>query len=464
MLKLILRSAFLLPAFIFCTSTMAKLSLVDSGVYVGDATIIDSKVYITGTSGADLSNAIDVYFPLNTFSTDARYNRENWTVMNNKNIGGTTDLVLPRLYLDATPFAKTPYIRIDIAHNETAVRNIHAAVEKDGNSQTDYEVINLYDSQAAAMVGSANTQITDLSPNLVDSIYLRLDDICQEPHPRICLHGDTTTGDMTGTTSVDESIGIMIFADTSIYNKDDTVTVAAATTPLFFDLKLSDVIKDAPLAPTVSEVIIGDTQLTVSFNATGYTSNQLYSMIYVNTASIPTVTPVGTSTLSFLSTHKPELNPPLTTGEYTISGLQNDSEYNVSVAQINKWYFSTALSTSAAGVPLEIATFLQSQSCYFVAAGFREDHHILTFFKMFRDYFLRNYDWGQDFIRFYYKSAPRYAQIVYDSPILSKMFRGFFTFLYYLMKAMKWLALGLSLLTGFMIYRKLKLRIFIPRS
>lgn len=131
-------------------------------------------------------------------------------------------------------------------------------------------------------------------------------------------------------------------------------------------------------------------------------------------------------------------NLPFTySGDVVFDNLVNGATYTFSVALINKYQFSTIPSPAQAGSPESIETFLQSQQCYLLSAGFQEEHYIIDYFKGIRDqYLLKNWA-GTLFVKFYYWSAPKVTHYIYESSILSAIFRGFgyslyFIFNYYL--------------------------------
>lgn len=125
-------------------------------------------------------------------------------------------------------------------------------------------------------------------------------------------------------------------------------------------------------------------------------------------------------------------------GDVVFENLENGITYSFAVALINKYQFSTIPSSVRSGQAESIETFLKSQQCYLLSAGFQEEHYVIEYFKGIRDQYLLKSWAGSKFVQFYYWSAPKFTRYIYESSILSAFFRGFgytlyFIFHYYLL-------------------------------
>lgn len=141
-------------------------------------------------------------------------------------------------------------------------------------------------------------------------------------------------------------------------------------------------------------------------------------------------------------------------GEIFIKNLTNYEEYWVGVAFVNKWSFATLISETQSQIPERIEAFLEAKACYLLSAGFREDHYVLDYFRNFRDKFLVKSVWGKRFIQFYYDTAPKYAQIIWQNETLAKFVRFFAFMAYFLMRYFP--AIALLICTGLILRKVLR--------
>lgn len=123
--------------------------------------------------------------------------------------------------------------------------------------------------------------------------------------------------------------------------------------------------------------------------------------------------------------------PAIQKSEITVTDLPNGPEVTLSVAFFDKYGFVSTLSNHLSFSPMEIQELLKKQSCFLLTAGFGEEHYIINFFRSYRDHVLSNSWLGKKFIKVYYRSAPHYAVIIYQSEILRFGIRSMAYVLYF---------------------------------
>lgn len=112
--------------------------------------------------------------------------------------------------------------------------------------------------------------------------------------------------------------------------------------------------------------------------------------------------------------------------------LVNSTAYMLSIGLMDKYKFVSNLSNAGVGTPTQIQELLKKQACYILTAGFGEEHYITNYFRAYRDHVLANSWLGRKFIRFYYRTAPHYALIIYRSETLRLIVRGFAYSVYFI--------------------------------
>ncbi len=131
-----------------------------------------------------------------------------------------------------------------------------------------------------------------------------------------------------------------------------------------------------------------------------------------------------------------------------VDDLTNGTTYNFKVAWVDKWGYTSTLSSATGDVvPELIDTLLDKTSCYLITAGFGKEHYVIDYFRNFRDKFLLQTKLGTMFVNFYYATAPEYAKKLYKIPILRKIVVGMSFILYWLMNY--WLYFTIILLLTF---------------
>ena len=196
--------------------------------------------------------------------------------------------------------------------------------------------------------------------------------------------------------------------------------------------------------PTLHFVLKGDGRLYIQY--TGELTPDAYKSVAIKlnapsgSQDVATATSVGTIVDENYSSCSGGLQ------QIIVNNLINDLPYNMAVACVDKFNFATKFTASISGTPEPISAFLEKNACYFISAGFGEEHYVLAFFREFRDQVLLESSWGQDFVGWYYRTAPKYANIVYTSDSLSFMVRVASHCLYFILNFWK-LIFALSALT-----------------
>ncbi len=210
---------------------------------------------------------------------------------------------------------------------------------------------------------------------------------------------------------------------------------------IYYKVNMSDKVPTKSL--TLSSIQKGDGRLTMNFSgglSIGNMTDELFykTLIYDFNKDLANVIEqgIGLDIDGALGTsgNIHILNPPQREGAVDIKSLENDRTYNLAVALVNKYQFANTLSKSLVETPIEIEALLKKQACYLVTAGFQREHYILDFFRSFRDQVLLKSTIGAWLVKKYYKTAPDYAPLIYNSKILSFLVKGFSYGLFYTMK------------------------------
>lgn len=260
---------------------------------------------------------------------------------------------------------------------------------------------------------SANTQVNfSLTPN----------DICK-------VTGNTCNAITTATAPVKV---IVYFYLSSVAGQDITgsqaIDVATATGGVYFETQLSAKVYDAgTLIPVMTNLSVGDKRLVITYGSTSQMDPALFKRViaygYTDTSTIKSGGKAFQRADTGALINKDIDISKAQSGELTIADLSNNTTYNVALAFQDKFLFASALSESRIGKPIAIQELLKKQACYLLTAGFGEEHYVITFFRHYRDQVLANSWLGRKFINIYYKTAPRYALMIYKSETIRFMIR-----------------------------------------
>lgn len=143
-------------------------------------------------------------------------------------------------------------------------------------------------------------------------------------------------------------------------------------------------------------------------------------------------------------------------GELKLRNLTNGTRYYAFLGVVDKYYLAPKFSPQASATPQAIEELLKQQNCFFLTAGFGEDHKVIRGFRAFRDQFLLKTFLGKTFVGLYYKIAPLYAPAIYKMDYVRLYIRLWSTFLYTIPNYLPWL-FGLFFI---LILRRIKLPFF----
>jgi hypothetical protein len=206
---------------------------------------------------------------------------------------------------------------------------------------------------------------------------------------------------------------------------------------------------------TLKDLYKGDLRLTVDFEREDIT--EPYALV----AYQPNSKTFSGGTYADVTSDTNEWKPlsviltPAKESEMDIFPLSNNVEYPVSLAYVDKWKFATLFTPAKAETTEALNVFLQKEACYFISAGFKKKHFVLDYFRSIRDDILLKSFWGRAFVKFYYRTAPYYAQnYIYPSKVLSFLVRFFSYILYYFLTNLGFILLILSGLAYLLISRR----------
>ena len=205
----------------------------------------------------------------------------------------------------------------------------------------------------------------------------------------------------------------------------------------------------------LKDLFKGDLRLTADYEREDIT--ELYALVAYKTNNGYSVGgPRGDATSdSGMAKNLSEVLKPDKSSEIDIFPLFNDKEYSISLALVDKWQFVTNLTPQKTETTEALNVFLQKEACYFISAGFKKKHFVLDYFRSIRDDILLKSSWGRTFVKFYYRTAPYYAQnYIYPSKVLSFLVRFFSYILYYFLSNLVFILLILSGLAYLLIYRR----------
>jgi len=262
--------------------------------------------------------------------------------------------------------------------------------------------------------------------------YLKVDlkNLCDDVSDA-CDDFDTSTPD-----SNEETLEFFIaFAAKDI--SGDLADAAESDDGVFYNLNISDKIPGGNLI--INNAIPGDNKVTLDV-AVESTLTQMGSELYQTIIEYDD----GNTTEEFAE------EPPITSGLIDLKDLTNGVTYSIRVAPMNKYQIRSIYSTKVSAKPQDIETFLKSQACYLVSAGFQKEHYVLDYFRHIRDAYLLKTEIGKRIVKFYYSTAPKYARVIYQDKTLSFIVIVLSYFLYYAMHSLIFL---LPLLVIFTFFR-----------
>ncbi len=212
----------------------------------------------------------------------------------------------------------------------------------------------------------------------------------------------------------------------------DTVVPSTSTGGVFFEVVLSNrIYLDTDLKVFITNPRKGDKRILMDYTSDN-SMLDFKKIVVFNHSSAPGVTnkPIGDAGYAgALISHDYSTSQ---SGSIVVNDLTNGTPVTLSVAFMDKFGFLTTLSDDITEQPTEIQELLKKQACFILTAGFGEEHYVTNFFRSYRDRVLANSWIGRKFIKIYYSSAPHYAVIIYNHPLVRLGIRAFAYTLYFL--------------------------------
>jgi hypothetical protein len=286
-------------------------------------------------------------------------------------------------------------------------------------------------------VMAKSTLISANQTNLSAYFNLAPKDICKA----LIANGNTACTNLEIGSSASTTIKPIIYFFLSSDNLDisgsTTIDPGTATGGVYFESQMSNrVYTDSDLQTLINTLKVGDKRLIAEFSSNATMDSSIFKKVIVFKYTDTTVEKVGFPTYRDILLLGGSLDATdvstAQSGEFTLSGLTNNQTYNISIAFLDKFLFATTFSASRKGTPLEIQELLKKQACFLLTAGFGEEHYVISFFRGYRDQVLAHTWLGRKFITAYYKSAPHYADIIYQTEWMRLVIRSAAYCLYFL--------------------------------
>ncbi len=420
---------FLTLFFTLITAQAADIELQeDYKAYWGSTSLNPSRsVYVKESSSNGTSDPHLIYLPfdITELATDEANSTSAYSVL-----GGETlpPIQLPIISsgLSDGMFSDNPCVGIYIKNTTDFTRYVYIAGKM--AEEALYKVSGgIFSTFAACIAGtSSGEDHLSMSSHQERVLWLHLGVFCSSG--RQC----NSTDSFGVASGIEKDLDLYIFGlssedygiATEVTPSNDTISGKGQ----YFELKLSSLI--STYATELDDLTRGDERLHATFD--GENNESLFGDGVLMNIAVSYAAPVASS-LTLQEAYDAGVDDfvlkffedeSTLAGTFDVMGLTNGHSYNIGVAAVNKYYFSTRVSPSLAGKPLAIEAFLDEKSCFFLSAGFKTDHYVLDYFRYVRDHFLKKFAWGRAFISFYYAEAPRYAMDIYYSPFWSFCIRS----------------------------------------
>ncbi|MBT6326244.1 MAG: hypothetical protein HOJ35_09760, partial [Bdellovibrionales bacterium] len=399
----------------FADDTVRISDLDDPIIYASNSLSAASLMLIdlpTSGEGNTESSPFEVYIPLGGNGADDQHLN---TIIENPN----EDPILSPAFLPEIPLDTTSNSFIQVytllTNESTNTLYLNIAIEDEDEDEED-EKFKIFSLSTSVSIAASSAEYSYASFNLGD--------MCENID---CSKIQTTAGEN------DDDFLVYLFLD------DDQNAVGTSVTTsengIFVKLSISDELPEGVL--TIDDDLVkGDGRLFVEFSGgedITQVGDDFYRTIIFKYDDSITTEQSEASINTYSLGEKWSIEDESLSGSLYIKGLTNNTQYNFSLGIVNKYQFSSLLSSSKLGTPENIDAFLETHACYLVSAGFKTEHFVLDYFRFIRDHYLINNIVGQQFIDFYYKTAPKYAKIVYHNEYLSFAIRIISYFIYYLL-------------------------------
>ncbi len=200
---------------------------------------------------------------------------------------------------------------------------------------------------------------------------------------------------------------------------------------IYFKYFLGNIVNPSP--PIIDSIAKGDERVKVNFSGTGiFYLNDVIGIKYPDSS-------LGNEQTYFEAlvdngVLASDENGAKNSGSLVLKNLTNNQLIKVGVAYVNKFKFASLVSDADEQTPQAITTFIQEKECYLLSAGFQKNHYVLEYFRAFRDNFLIKNFLGRGFVKWYYRTAPHYAEIIYNNAPLRFLVRSLGYLAYFTIK------------------------------
>lgn len=301
-------------------------------------------------------------------------------------------------------------------------------IDADGRRSLFVAVKDTADTSGASwVVVKVVNEVTTSSQNDIEtSVAFDPNSICTTYLPSLCT-------DFTSVLSDRHTFSLFLFlADNG--DNNNNIVLGSIIDPndysgkgLYWNFKLSSKLPSFPSGSiSLTEVRRGDKRILLDYSIPSAITDFKEIMVVFNqsktTSSSNEVFSSIASSLTNFSTSFDDYGKNLS-GFVTLKNLKNGSDYSASIGVIDFYYLAPAFSPVGTGMPATIEELLKDQNCFFLTAGFGEDHPVIRGFRNFRDSVLLKTHAGNVFVGIYYKIGPVLAPFLYKSEVLRELVR-----------------------------------------
>ncbi len=356
-------------------------------------------------------------------------------------------------------------LHLNITPDSSDARHLYAVVQwGDDSANDEFQIV-------ADINGNAKirTFFTTSAQNDID-IKFNIGDLCFEGSIKsgeVCKELDNQGA---GDNLVTKKVKMFLFLSDENYGVgDNDIDIDEHSDGLFVQLNLSSEVPESAAtlntgAPILDNAESGDSEVSINLADTDnvdISSSDFHGIYFFNLGSVQSAqdySAVRASRIDYTLGEdiREEDNKPI-----VLKDLINSQVYYIGLAYVNKYQLASDASNTIEARPLEIEAFLESQTCYFVSAGFKEEHYVLQYFKYIRDRYLLKTYFGKKLVHLYYSSAKQYARVIWFNPKLSALVRFISYGVYYVMNYFYQIFLTII---GLLFIRKFYLKNGFPRN
>ena len=417
-------------------SARASEVTLESDFYAEDDVTTIFSVVDDGASGASTSSPVEVYFPMQTVAGGAVK-------------GGAAGPELKASYYTQIPFigsatadvfsgaGSKPCLVIEVANANTDAdysKLYFTIKQSSGDSYDPIQFSTTSCADAYAPATASDYQVVAIGTST--TIYVPWKEIVNS-------YGNISDWDVNA--DVEETYTAYIFVGKDPYTTVDSGNLDESKYDGGLYLKLNFSAKEPTDQATLYSLKKGDTQLTLDYDVSDATSNDLERVLIISATDSVNG---GTSWKDFLTSPGGTIldsTDATETGKFTIANLTNEKSYFITATAMDRYYYVSPLPASLTQTPQELKAFIQEKSCFLLSAGFQTDSFVIDYFRAFRDQTLVNFRIGRAFIKWYYKTAPQYTDVIIKHEWLASAVRGFGYTAYAIVKYFwLWMALALA--------------------